>query len=61
MLVYRTMEELEAGLENILQAPQNAGVLELIVRRPQIDARELLDAAEAYALEHERDRLDGRL
>ncbi len=44
--MHRTMEELKAGLEEILQSPRNFGALELIVRRPRIDARELLDAAE---------------
>src|SRR5438309_8680478 len=38
-----TMKELEAGLEAIRQSPKDAGVLELIVRRPQIGAREVLD------------------
>src|SRR5262249_29602186 len=37
-----TTEELEAGLPNILKSPQDNGVLELIVRRPQIEAREVL-------------------
>lgn len=38
-----TMEELEAGLDGIRQSPKGEGVLELIVRRPQIDAREVLE------------------
>ncbi|MBK8901250.1 MAG: MOSC domain-containing protein [Anaerolineaceae bacterium] len=37
-----TMAELEAGLEHIRQSPQDGGVLELIVRRPFTDERELL-------------------
>ena len=37
------MEELEAGLEVILQAPKDQGVLEMIVRRPEIDVREVLE------------------
>ena len=37
-----TMEELEAGLETILQSPKDNGVLELIVRRPQVDERQVL-------------------
>lgn len=37
---------LEAGLEVIRAAPQDNGTIELIVRRPVIDGRELLDAAE---------------
>ena len=41
-----TREELEAGLDAIRQAPANDGVLELIVRRPAIGQRELLDVGE---------------
>src|SRR2546430_843413 len=37
-----TMEELEAGLEQLRQSPKNEGVLELIVRRPRTDEREVL-------------------
>ncbi len=39
---YVTMAELETGLEDIRQSPTDAGVLELIVRRPQVEAREVL-------------------
>jgi MOSC domain-containing protein YiiM len=41
-----TMEELEAGLETIRQAPTDFGSLQLIVRRPQVDLRETLEVAE---------------
>lgn len=41
-----TMTELEAGLDAIRQAPKNEGALELIVRRPQIDDREILEVGE---------------
>jgi hypothetical protein len=44
--IYLTMAELEAGWEKICQAPQDAGVLELIVRRPQVEEREVLQEAE---------------
>lgn len=37
-----TTEELEAGLENIRQSPKDNGILEMIVRRPQTEAREVL-------------------
>jgi hypothetical protein len=37
-----TTEELEAGLDIIRQSPADEGVLELIVRRPQIGVREVL-------------------
>ena len=46
-----TMAELEAGLENIRQSPTDAGVLELIVRRPQVEAREVLKEGELHLLE----------
>ncbi len=46
-----TLAELEAGLENIRQSPTNAGVLELIVRRPQIEAREVLEVGELDLVE----------
>ena len=46
-----TLAELEAGLENIRQSPTNAGVLELIVRRPQIEAREVLKVGELDMVE----------
>jgi len=41
-MMHLTTKELEAGLEHILQSPKDNGVLELIVRRPQVDEREIL-------------------
>jgi len=41
-----TTAELEAGLDAIRQAPKDAGVLELIVRRPQVGVREELTEGE---------------
>src|SRR2546426_4111882 len=41
-----TTAELEAGLDEIRRAPRDEGTLELIVRRPRVDAREVLDAGE---------------
>ena len=41
-----TMPELEAALDHLRAAPKNDGVVELIVRRPRIDHREILDEAE---------------
>ena len=38
-----TTAELEAGLDNIRQSPTDGSVLEMMVRRPQKDERELLD------------------
>jgi len=43
-----TMEELEAGLDEIRRAPKDEGVLELIVRRPQVEEREILEEAELH-------------
>jgi MOSC domain-containing protein YiiM len=37
-----SLAELEAGLEAIRQAPRDEGLLELIVRRPQVEMREAL-------------------
>lgn len=41
-----TLSELEAGLDAIRQSPSDEGVLELIVRRPQMGEREILEHAE---------------
>lgn len=39
---HRTPEELEAALDHIRQAPADHGTLNLIVRRPAVDEREVL-------------------
>jgi MOSC domain len=41
-----TSEELEAGLDNIRYSPKDQGVLEMIVRRPKDNEREMLVDAE---------------
>lgn len=41
-----TMQELEAALEHLREAPKDNGVVQLIVRRPRTDDREVLDQAE---------------
>ena len=46
-----TMSELEAGLDEIRRAPKDAGVLELIVRRPGIDEREVINEGELHLVE----------
>jgi hypothetical protein len=46
-----TMPELEAGLDDIRRAPKDEGVLELIVRRPAINDREILAQAELHPIE----------
>lgn len=46
LIKHLTMAELEAGLDEIRRAPKDEGVLQLIVRRPQIEEREVLQEAE---------------
>ena len=46
-----SMEELEQGLDHIRQSPKDEGLLELIVRRPHVDAREVLEEGELSLLE----------
>jgi hypothetical protein len=41
-----TTAELEAGLDEIRRAPRDEGTLELIVRRPEVEEREVLDTGE---------------
>ena len=41
-----TMEELHTGLDEIRRSPRDQGVLVLIVRRPAIDEREVLERGE---------------
>ncbi|MEO5887239.1 MAG: MOSC domain-containing protein [Anaerolineales bacterium] len=41
-----TMTELEEGMEYIRQSPRDAGVLKMIVRRPNVDEREIVDECE---------------
>ena len=38
-----TMDELEAGLDQIRKSPKDEGTLLLIVRRPRVEVREVLD------------------
>lgn len=46
-----TMEDLEAGLDEIRRSPKDEGVLELIVRRPRVNEREVLEEGELHAME----------
>jgi len=41
-----TTKELEAALDHLRRTPKDDGVIELIVRRPEVDQREVLDEAE---------------
>ncbi|MEP6569552.1 MAG: MOSC domain-containing protein [Acidobacteriota bacterium] len=43
-----TMDELEAGLDEIRRAPKDEGLLRLIVRRPQVEEREVLEEGELH-------------
>jgi MOSC domain-containing protein YiiM len=45
-LTHLSMAELEAGLGIIRQSPQDNGILKLIVRRPKVDKREIVNEAE---------------
>lgn len=47
----RTLEALAASLPRIQQSPNSEGTLALIVRRPQVDAREVLAEAELNTTE----------
>lgn len=50
-ITHLTMAELEAGLDEIRQSPQDEGVLRLIVRRPRTDEREVLEEGELHPVE----------
>ena len=41
-----TMEELESALDHLRNSPKDDGVIQLIVRRPRVNEREILDEAE---------------
>ncbi|HSE33306.1 MAG TPA: MOSC domain-containing protein [Pyrinomonadaceae bacterium] len=45
-LNHLTMAQLEAALEHILESPKDNGVVDLIVRRPCVDQREVVDEAQ---------------
>ena len=44
--MHRSTAELEAGLDHIRASPTDHGTLELVVRRPAVDEREVLEVAE---------------
>ncbi len=50
-LKHRTIAELEAGLVEIYRSPQDAGVLDMIVRRPDVGQREVLNQGELNRVE----------
>ncbi len=45
-VAHRTTDELVAALDTLRGSPSDGGAIELIVRRPAVDRRELLDEAE---------------
>jgi hypothetical protein len=45
-VTHLTREQLAAGLPHILASPADAGPLELIVRRPAVDARQVLESGD---------------
>ena len=44
--MHRSTAELEAGLDHIRSSPTDHGTLELVLRRPAVDEREVLEVAE---------------
>jgi hypothetical protein len=50
-MVHPTQSELEAGLDHVRAAPKDRGVLAMIVRRPEVGARDVLDEAELNLVE----------
>jgi MOSC domain-containing protein YiiM len=48
---YRTTDELEAALDDIRRSPKDEGILDLIVRRPAADEREVLEEGELDLVE----------
>ena len=45
VLRHLTKDELDAGLDEIRNAPKDSGTVQLIVRRPETDGREVLEEA----------------
>ena len=43
---FKTMEQLEQGIEHIRQAPKDEGKVVMIVSRPKVDQREVLESGE---------------
>ena len=56
MARHPTQSELQAGLGVIRESPDDEGVVEMIVRRPAVDAREVVEEGEldAYGLVGDR-------
>jgi hypothetical protein len=50
-MTHLTIAELEAGLDGVRAAPKDGGVLAMIVRRPKIGVRDVLDEADLNLVE----------
>ena len=50
-MIHLTQSELEAGLDHVRAAPKDRGVLAMIVRRPQVGVRDVLENAELNQVE----------
>ena len=50
-MMHLTMKQLLEGLDVVRQSPADGGALELIVRRPRVGEREVLDAGELALLD----------
>lgn len=50
-ITHKTYPELEAGLDAIRQSPRDHGVLHMIVRRPKVGDREVLELGELDVVE----------
>ena len=48
---YLSSAELEAGMDHIRQSPKDQGILKMIVRRPNVDEREVLHEGELNTVE----------
>ncbi len=46
---HKSASELEAGLDHILASPQDNGEIRMIVRRPAVNEREIIEQAELHA------------
>jgi len=44
--VHLTAEQLEAGIADVLQSPRASGIVRMIVRRPNVNEREMLQEAQ---------------
>ena len=50
-VLHLSIMELEAGMDNIRQSPKENGVLKMIVRRPDVDQREMIHEGRLNTLE----------